>query len=77
MDAKASYAITLVGVLIGFMLSNDDHTLDVGGFFEKALRHLRDGVFNWSIFVLVDYDYYYQGNIINTSMEDWYKEHCK
>ena len=52
MDAKASYAITLVGVLIGFMLSSDDHALDVNSFILKASQHLRDGMFNWSIFIL-------------------------
>lgn len=52
MDAKASYAITLVGVLIGFMLSSDDRTLDVKSFFLKASQHLHDGIFDWSIFIL-------------------------
>ncbi len=51
MDAKASYAITLVGVLIGFMLSSDDRSLDVKSFLEKASQHLHDGVFDWSIFI--------------------------
>ena len=53
MDAKASYAITLVGVLIGFMLSSDDHTPDVASFFEKASQRLHDGIFDWSIVILV------------------------
>ncbi len=52
MDAKASYAITLVGVLIGFMLSNDDRSLNVASFFEKASRHLCDGIFDWSLLIL-------------------------
>lgn len=53
MDAKASYAITLVGVLISPMLNSDERAFDVGSFFEKASQHLRDGLFDWSIFILV------------------------
>lgn len=52
MDAKSSYAIMLIGVLIGFMLSSDDRTLDVKLFLEKVLHHLRNGISNGSVFIL-------------------------
>lgn len=52
MDAKASYAMTLIGVLIGFMLSSDSHTFNVYSFFEKVSQHLSDHKSSWSIFIL-------------------------
>ena len=27
--------------------------------------------------VIIDYEQYYQGNIVSTGMEEWYQQHCK
>lgn len=51
MDSKASYAITFVGVLIGFMLGSEDRKFDITKFICRIKIVITKGPFNWSEFL--------------------------
>ena len=49
MDSKASYAITFVGVLIGFMLGSEDRKFDMVKFVCRIKNVITKGAINWSL----------------------------